>query len=153
MKTILTPVDFSEVSDAVVNAAAHLAKATDARIVLLTVVQPPVFTAEYTVVMENIVEIQAIGERSAANHLKRVQARLESEGITVETAQFNGSPVIHIVEQAEKFLADYIVMGSHGHTAFYDLLVGSTTHGVLNRAHCPVVIVPPQERARARSVA
>jgi nucleotide-binding universal stress UspA family protein len=36
------------------------------------------------------------------------------------------------------------VMGSHGHTAFYDLLVGSTTHAVLKRAKCPVVIVPPR---------
>jgi nucleotide-binding universal stress UspA family protein len=34
------------------------------------------------------------------------------------------------------------VMGSHGHTALYDLLVGSTTHGVLMRAICPVVIIP-----------
>jgi nucleotide-binding universal stress UspA family protein len=37
-------------------------------------------------------------------------------------------------------------MGSHGHTAFYDLLVGSTTHGVLMRANCPVVIVPPEKK-------
>lgn len=153
MKTILTPVDFSDVSDAVINASARLAKATDSRVVLLTVVQPPVFTAEYTAVLENIVEIQAIGERTAANQLKRVQAQLEAEGVTVETAQFNGSPIVHIVEQAKKFQADYIVMGSHGHTAFYDLLVGSTTHGVLNRAHCPVVIVPPPDRIRARAVA
>jgi len=43
------------------------------------------------------------------------------------------------------------VMGSHGHTALYDLLLGSTTHGVLFRAPCPVVIVPPKRpRARAR---
>ena len=28
----------------------------------------------------------------------------------------------------------------------YDLLVGSTTHGVLLRAPCPVVIVPPKDR-------
>jgi len=34
------------------------------------------------------------------------------------------------------------VLGSHGHTAFYDLLVGSTTHGILLRAKCPVLIVP-----------
>jgi len=34
------------------------------------------------------------------------------------------------------------VVGSHGHGAFYDLLVGSTTHGLLLRASCPVLIVP-----------
>jgi nucleotide-binding universal stress UspA family protein len=39
-------------------------------------------------------------------------------------------------------------MGSHGHNAFYDLLVGTTTHGVLRKATCPVVIVPPPQRAK-----
>jgi nucleotide-binding universal stress UspA family protein len=58
------------------------------------------------------------------------------------TVQVVGSPVQHITSEAERTEADYIVMGSHGHTALYELLVGSTTHGVLKRAHCPVVIVP-----------
>jgi nucleotide-binding universal stress UspA family protein len=49
-----------------------------------------------------------------------------------------------IAEAARRFAADYIVMGSHGHTAFYDLVIGSTTHGVIQRAKCPVVIVPAQ---------
>jgi nucleotide-binding universal stress UspA family protein len=40
------------------------------------------------------------------------------------------------------------VMGSHGHTALYDLLVGSTTHGVLMRAQCPVVIVPSAKQKK-----
>jgi len=30
-------------------------------------------------------------------------------------------------------------MGTHGHGAIYDLLVGSTTHGVLEKAPCPVL--------------
>ena len=150
MKTILTPVDFSEVSDTVINASVALAKAIDARIVLLTVVQPPVFTAEYSSLMDNIVEITAIGERTAARQLAATQERLTKEGLVVETAQFSGAPVVHIAEQADKFNPDYIVMGSHGHTAFYDLLVGSTTHGVLKRAQCPVIIVPPKEQQRTK---
>ena len=151
MKTILAPVDFSEVSDVVISAAAALAKAINGRLVLLTVVQPPVFTAEYTALMENIAEITALGERSAQKHLATLQTRLERDGLAVETVQFSGAPITHIVEQAEKYHADYIVMGSHGHTAFYDLLVGSTTHGVLKRAKCPVVIVPPKEQAHRKS--
>jgi nucleotide-binding universal stress UspA family protein len=42
-------------------------------------------------------------------------------------------------------------MGSHGHTAFYDLLVGSTTQGVLKKAPCPVLIVPA-EKAKRRKI-
>ena len=143
MKTILAPVDSSAASATVVATAGALAKAMQARVVLLTVVQPPVFTAEYTAVLENVAEIVAIGERAAANHLRRHQTTLESDGLSVESLQFTGAPVVHIIEQADKADADFIVMGSHGHTAVYDLLVGSTTHGVLKRAQCPVVIVPP----------
>ncbi|MEO6001963.1 MAG: universal stress protein [Opitutus sp.] len=152
MKTVLTPLDFSDVSDAVVQAAATLARAIQGRLVLLTVVQPPVFTAEYSIVMDNIAEITAIGERSASNRLEAIQADLQRDGLTVDTVQYSGAPIAHIIDEANKFDADYIVMGSHGHTAFYDLLVGSTTHGVLKRAKCPVVIVPPQEQTKKTTV-
>ena len=153
MKTILTPIDSSAVSNEVVSTARELAKAMNARIVLITIVQPPVFTSEYTAVMENIAEVVEIGEKAAARQLDKVKAPLVADGLVVETAQFNGSPVIHITEQAEAWKADLIVMGSHGHTAFYDLLVGSTTHGVMKRARCPVVIVPPATNTRPKSSA
>jgi nucleotide-binding universal stress UspA family protein len=57
-----------------------------------------------------------------------------------------------ILDQAARVSADYVVMGSHGHTALYDLLVGSTTHGVLLRAPCPVVITPGPKAAKAARV-
>ena len=38
--------------------------------------------------------------------------------------------------------ADLIVLGSHGHTAAYDLLIGSTTQTVLRRSPRPVLVVP-----------
>jgi nucleotide-binding universal stress UspA family protein len=145
MKTILTPIDSSAISSDVVKTAGELASALNARVALITIVQPPVFTAEYTPVLENIAEMVAIGERAATNLLDKVRNELTARGVTVDTAQFSGSPIVHITEQAEKLNADFIVMGSHGHTAIYDLLVGSTTHGVLKRAKCPVVIVPPSK--------
>jgi nucleotide-binding universal stress UspA family protein len=52
MKTILAPVDFSKISDAVVNEAAALARALDGRVILLTVIQPPVVVTEYAAMIE-----------------------------------------------------------------------------------------------------
>ena len=153
MKTILAPVDFSNISDAVVEQADTLARAVDGRVVLLAVIQPPVVMSEYAAMMD-IAEITAAGEKHAARQLDRLQERLGD--VASDTVQTVGSPIAHILDQASKLRADYIVMGSHGHTAFYDLLVGSTTHGVLMRAKCPVVIVPAvkdkasQKRARSR---
>jgi nucleotide-binding universal stress UspA family protein len=112
---------------------------------LLHVMQPPVITSEYAPFIENIGEIVTVGEKTAAKQLTKFEERLKAEGVETDTLQFTGAPVANILKQAEKCQADYIVMGSHGHTAFYDLLVGSTTHGVLLRSTCPVIIVPAQK--------
>lgn len=142
MKTILAPIDFSGATNAVVAEAAALAKALGGRVVLLTVIQPPVITHEYAAMMDNLGEITAAAERQAARKLEGTEHALQVDRVAAESVQLTGAPIPLIVEQARKLAADYIVMGSHGHTALYDLLVGSTTHGVLLRAPCPVVIVP-----------
>lgn len=148
MKTILAPIDFSDVTDAVVKEAASLAKALNGRVILLTVVQPPVVMTEYAALLDNIAELTAAGEKNASKQLEKIEKELNAAAIPTETSQTAGTPIAHIIEEATARKADYIVMGSHGHTALYDLLVGSTTHGVLLRAKCPVVIVPASEEKR-----
>lgn len=143
MKTILVPVDFSSATQGVVTQAVTLAKALSAKVVLFTVVQIPVIIAEYGAILENVAEITDFGEKAAAKQLARLQQNCERRGVPTRVAQATGSAVPLIVEQAAAVKADYIVLGSHGHTAFFDLLVGSTTHGVLRRAACPVIVVPP----------
>lgn len=153
MKTILAPVDFSAVTESVLKESIMLARALKARVVLLHNIQPPVVTAEYEYapMMSNLSEVMAINEKSSATQLGRLKQRLVKAGIKVATVQLNGSPVSNIVDQASRLSADRIVMGSHGHTAFYELLVGSTTHGVLMKVNCPVVIVPaPKPRKKKK---
>lgn len=148
MKTILAPIDFSPISDTVVAEATNLAKALQARVVFFSAVQPPIVVSEYAPLLENIAEINAAGEKNAQRQLTKLE--LEAEGVAVESCYAVGAPISLIVSQAEKCAADYIVMGSHGHTALYDLLVGSTTHGVLMRAKCPVMIVPAVKTVSAK---
>jgi nucleotide-binding universal stress UspA family protein len=147
MKTILTAIDFSPASKRVISHAVALARGLHARIVLLNVVQPPTVISDYAPLMENIVEYVAIGEKAAAKRLAKLRTTLADEFLKAETELSTGAPVQAIIATAKKIAADYIVMGSHGHTAFYDLVVGSTTHGVLKRASCPVVVVPPEKPA------
>lgn len=149
MKTILAPVDFSAATESVVTEAATLARAVNGRIVLLTVIQPPAAVADYAPLLQDIAEITAAGEKAAAAKLAKLQEKLQADSIESEGVQVVGAPVHHIIAEAERTEADYIVMGSHGHTALYELLVGSTTHGVLKRAACPVVIVPASKTGAA----
>jgi nucleotide-binding universal stress UspA family protein len=52
-----------------------------------------------------------------------------------------GSPAVAICETAEEVGADLIIVGSHGRGAVDRLLLGSVSHGVLNRAKQPVLVV------------
>jgi len=143
MKTIIAPVDFSKSTDSVIAAAVSLASSMDGRVVLLHVVQPLIIASDYGLTMDNFQDTILSSEKHTALRLVELSETLRARGVkNVETAQISGPARTGIVEQAKKFEADYIVMGSHGHTAFYDLVIGSTTQYVIQRAHCPVVIVP-----------
>ena len=146
MKTILVPVDFSAASTLVVAEAVALGRAVNARLVVLHVVQPPVIVdSEFGPQMS--AEYSVAASDSAAKQLRHLQQKLKSEGNTVETRHLVGLPGSSIIEVAENVEADYIVLGSHGHGAFYDLVVGSTTSRVLKQAKCPVVVVPRGTKA------
>ena len=144
MKTVLVPIDFSSATSRVLEAAVSLALATDGRIILLHVVQPPLLTSDYGLAMESFQEAIAISEKHSAKRLAEISEQVRSRVDQVATEQASGAAIPEILEQAKRHQADYVVMGSHGHTALYDLLVGGTTHGVLRRSPCPVVIVPPE---------
>jgi len=150
MKTILAPIDFSTATEGVIEAACTLARATQNKVLLLHVVQPPVLTSDYGLAVENFQEAITISEKHSAKRLTEITEglRLSHPELAVETRQVNGPPIPEILDAAKISDAAYIVMGSHGHNAFYDLLVGTTTHGILRKASCPVVIVPPPQRTK-----
>jgi len=142
MKTLLVPIDFSPVTKAVVDEAAMLAQSCKGRIVLLYVVQPPVLVAEYGGVIEDVVPLIEAADKAATQLLAQWKDYLKESEVSTKTVKVEGFPSKEIVGQAKEIEADYVVMGSHGHTAFYDLLIGSTTSGVLKKAPCPVIVVP-----------
>jgi nucleotide-binding universal stress UspA family protein len=146
MKTILAPIDFSTATDGVIEAARSLAQQVSGRVVLLHVVQPPILTSDYGLAMANFQEAIVLSEKHAAKRLRELGEKLRGENFATEIIQVSGPATAEILAHARKLSAAYIVMGSHGHTALYDLLVGSTTHGVLRKAPCPVVIVPPSQK-------
>lgn len=146
MKTILAPVDFSSATRGVLVVAQDLARMTGGQIVLLHAVQQPVITTDYGLTAEVLQETMAANQGAARSQIEHLEKTLLDKGVLVETRLVSGYAAGNIVEQAGELRAAYIVLGSHGHTAFYDLLVGSTTHAVLKTAPCPVVIVPPDRK-------
>ena len=148
MKTILTPVDFSGVTQRVVEVAAELATALDGCIVLLHLVRASQVVTDSYLDAATFEEQTAAMEAAADRRLSEFKTALEKRSIAVQQLRLTGYPWEDIVEQARNCSADYIVIGSHGHTAFYDLVLGSTTSAVIKRATCPVIVVPSPKKTK-----
>jgi len=84
--------------------------------------------------------------------LASIQDALRRPGLTTTTVGIRAARVgrvaEEIVEVAGFYDAQLIVMGSRGESDLRGLLLGSTTHRVLQLAPCPVVVVPPTRAAR-----
>jgi nucleotide-binding universal stress UspA family protein len=142
MKTVLAPIDFSPVTERVVAEAAALARSLDGRLVVMHVTQPqPRLVSENGTVIDYR-EIDRLNAQAAVRELTRLEDALESEFTACATIQLKGSPVPSILEQAQTLPADYIVVGSHGHTPFHDVVMGSVARSIVRRARCPVIVVP-----------
>ena len=74
--------------------------------------------------------------------LAQWQKEIAQDGIKVALHEQTGAVAEEILDQADAIEADLIVMGTHGHGAMYNLLVGSATKGVLKHATRPVLLVP-----------
>lgn len=66
---------------------------------------------------------------------------LQAAAIQTVSHTLQGDIAPAIVELAEKLGCDQIIMGTKGHTALGDLLMGSITHKVLHLAQVPVTLV------------
>ncbi len=79
--------------------------------------------------------------KTAEAIVRRMKARADNEGITVETAVPLGHPDEALVKAAQERQANLIVLGSHGRTGLARLLMGSTTERVIGQSPCPVLVV------------
>jgi nucleotide-binding universal stress UspA family protein len=146
MKTFLVPVDFSPVTEEVIDTAVSFARAFGGGVSLVHVVQPPVVTSEFALPVDVLQEALTAGEKAARDKLDGYAAMIREAGLSCEVNVVHGPPVTMIREEAEKVKADYIIIGSHGHGKLYDFLVGSTASGIIKKATCGVVIVPPADK-------
>jgi universal stress protein A len=145
--TILAATDFSPVTKAVVAQAIALTRGRRARIVLLHVVNPPGLAGTPEGIFTEMVPLLAAMHESGSRKLKKWKEYLVYRGLRIQTVMREGFPAHEIAKEAQRVSAKYVIVGSHGHSGIYDLLVGSTASGVLKRAKCPVVIVHAKKKA------
>jgi nucleotide-binding universal stress UspA family protein len=71
-------------------------------------------------------------------------APLQASAVAHRLRLQDGPPVPVLLATAAEEAADLIVVGSRGAGGFPELLLGSTSHHVAERARQPVLIVPPE---------
>jgi nucleotide-binding universal stress UspA family protein len=142
MKTILALVDFSDITAAVVKTAADMAKAGGTVVYLVHVAAPDPDFVGYDVGPKTLRDTRAGVLRKEHHQLRELEERLKGQGLDAHALLVQGPTVEKALAESERVNADLVVMGSHGHGALRNLLVGSVTEGVLRKARCPVLVVP-----------
>src|SRR5690349_12906254 len=140
MKTIVVPIDFSPTTAKVCAAASALARPLGARLTFIHVVPSlPLYPQDfYATERRFLADITRRSRESAERKLGKSVKRWSTSGRRAKACLKDGETVPEILACAKRTKAIYLVIGSHGRGAMYDLLVGSTTHCVLRRARCPV---------------
>jgi nucleotide-binding universal stress UspA family protein len=139
---LLVPVDLSPISEEVVRQAVALAVGEQPVVILLHVVDSSL--VEFATVHElgSREEIIERMKQRAYAELKKLQT-LGGERVEVDILVSEGTPFVQIIQKAQEFLCDAIVMGKVGGRGLLEkLLFGSTAEKVLRASPCPVVVLP-----------
>jgi nucleotide-binding universal stress UspA family protein len=143
---ILLAVDGSSFSDAAVAEIAQRPWPTGSEIKVICAFEIPLPpTAEAWAIPPEYIE--ELNDSAQSNARTVVGAAVEmlkkslgqSLAITGEFVQ--GSPRNAILDEADRWKADLIVMGSHGHGAWQRFLLGSVSQTVVAHAKCSVEVV------------
>jgi len=145
---ILAAVDFSPVTDAVLTTLARIGAMTAVKVYLVHVAPPDPdfvgFEAGPAVVRGQV----AAELRTQHQQLQGLADRLRDGGVEATALMLQGPTVETLIAEAAKLEAGLIVLGSHGRSAFRDLMVGSVAEGVVRRSTVPVLLVPARQPAQ-----
>ena len=143
---ILVAVDLSPASKKVVKAAGGVAKVTGATIYVLHAAEPEPDFVGYDAGPE-VVRTQVAEElRREHREVQALADRLRDDGLDATALLIRGPTVETTLKEADNLEADLIVVGTHGHGAVYDVLVGSYSAGIIRRSTLPVLVVPTRKR-------
>jgi nucleotide-binding universal stress UspA family protein len=144
---VVAAVDRDESAALVVRQAVALAADVDRPLSLATAIPLDIETPGWlpNPLIRNLVEPPRVRDEVIAD-LEQLLTEVAHDHPDLDAdARFcNGIPSEVFTETTR--VADFVVMGSRGRGGFTGLLLGSVSQEVLNRAECPVLVVPSRRR-------
>jgi nucleotide-binding universal stress UspA family protein len=151
---ILLAVDGSEASLAAVEEAARTPWTEGSMVKIVSVADIPFPTQQWAMPMptSSYEEWERIFEERAVENTAQAMGRFEEiAGAQTETTAktLKGDPKIAILDEADRWDADLVVVGTHGYNALDRLWLGSVSRAVASHAKCSVEVA---RRSKARGV-
>lgn len=140
---ILVPVDGSATSTQGLTEAIALAKVVGAKVRLVHIVNEMIIASAYEAGAQYgqlIESMRAHGKGVLQEAEKRVRDQgIEPESVMIESVGGPAGDVI--VEQATKWSAELIVLGTHGRRGLKRMVLGSDAEHVVRHSNTPVLLV------------
>lgn len=134
-KTILVPLDGSQLAEQALPLAATLARAQDSKLIITRAVHLVNETAS------TFRTAQTEAMTKAETYLDGIALKLRVEGLTVETSVDYATPVDGILGEIDVSDVDLVVMTTHGRSGLSRLVYGSVAESVLTYSPVPVIMV------------
>lgn len=153
LRTILLATDLGPRGHEVLRHAGGLAHHFGARLHIVHVVEPLSDFARYWIKItvpeetykENDPEIHAGIHQALQQRLDEFCREVlegHAERLIADIQIIKGAPAKTILDEARRVNADLIVLGSHGHSAIGEAVLGSVAHKITMKATIPVLLVP-----------
>jgi nucleotide-binding universal stress UspA family protein len=143
---ILLALDTSPIAGETIATVQRMFGSSGSSVVVLSVVGPnepeqvpsPVLLAS---VAQNLAVLDAAQVRTHEEIVAHASQTLREAGLVATGEVGYGDPRHVLVSAARSHAADLIVMGSHGHSAVQQLMMGTVASYVVNHAPCNVLVV------------
>ncbi len=136
---ILVAYDGSEIAGKALDFALKAAEdAEQVEIDVVTVFNPPVSMGSYGMYNEDTInDMKEEIRRSMAS----VEEKLDALPNKTSTQILEGVPGKRLVDFAKEHDSDLIIIGNRGYSGLKEMFLGSVSHYVVQRAHCPVFVI------------
>jgi nucleotide-binding universal stress UspA family protein len=148
IRSILTPIDFSENAGKIVKAAAYVAGTFKAELHLVFVVQNFEDYSGFFVPPVNLPNLEeelfASAQQQMETFVDEYGEILKTAGVPVVTSKVvSGDVAEEILTYAARKKVQMIIMGTHGYKGLERIMFGSVADKVVKTACCPVMTINP----------